>query len=76
MAEIGFVQFATMALPVGQAALPAYRSKVSTRRCQPLHLRAILCLMRDDDWTLRAAAVRLAEHAARRPALGLRTVPN
>ena len=27
MAEIGLVKFATIALQVGQAALPAYRSK-------------------------------------------------
>jgi hypothetical protein len=27
MAEIGLVKFATIALHVGQAALPAYRSK-------------------------------------------------
>jgi hypothetical protein len=31
MAEIGFVKFATIALHVGQAALPAYRSQFSKR---------------------------------------------
>jgi hypothetical protein len=29
MAEIGLVKFATLALQVGQAVLPAYRSKFS-----------------------------------------------
>jgi hypothetical protein len=34
MAEIGFVKFATIALQVGLAALPAYRSKCSKQRFQ------------------------------------------
>jgi Transposase DDE domain/Transposase domain (DUF772) len=65
-----------MALHVGQAALPAYRSKFSKRRFQQPQLRAIVCLMRYEDWTFREAEVRLAEHAELRRALGLRRVPD
>jgi hypothetical protein len=46
MAEIGLVKFATIALQVGQAALPAYRSKFAKRRYTQPPLLAILCLMR------------------------------
>jgi hypothetical protein len=76
MAEIGLVKFATTALHVGQAALPAYRSKFSKRRFQQPQLLAILCLMRYEDWTFREAEVRLAEHTELRRALGLRQVPD
>jgi Transposase DDE domain/Transposase domain (DUF772) len=76
MAEIGFVQFATIALHVGQAALPAYRSTFSKPRFQQPQLLALLCLMRYEEWTFREAEVRLAEHAERRTALGLRSVPD
>jgi hypothetical protein len=76
MAEIGLVKFAAMALQVGQAALPAYRSKFSKRRFQQPQLLAILCLMRYEDWTFREAEVRLAEHTELRMALGLRHVPD
>jgi hypothetical protein len=76
MAEIGFVKFATMALQVGQAALPAYRSQFSKRQYTPPQLLAILCLMRYEDWTFREAEVRLAEHAELCTALGLRYVPD
>jgi hypothetical protein len=76
MAEIGLVKFATIALQVGQTALPAYRSKFSKRRFQQPQLLAILCLMRYEDWTFREAEVRLAEHAELRMALGLRYVPD
>jgi hypothetical protein len=76
MTEIGLVKFATMALHVGQAALPAYRSKFSKRRFQQPQLIAILCLMRYEDWTFREAEVRLAEHAELRRALGLQRVPD
>jgi hypothetical protein len=76
MAEIGLVKFATIALQVSQAALPAYRSKFSKRRFQQPQLLAILCLMRYEDWTFREAEVRLAEHVELRTALGLRHVPD
>ena len=39
-------------------------------------LLAILCLMRYEDWTLRKAEVRLAEHSELRCALGLRKAPD
>ena len=76
MAEIGFVTCATTALPVGQAALSASRSPGSTHQgTQPQRL-AMLCLMRDEEWTVREADVRLAEHAGRRPALRRPRVPD
>jgi hypothetical protein len=65
-----------MALHVGQAVLPAYRSKFSTHRFTQPQLLAVLCLMRYEDWTCREAEVRLAEHRARRAALGLDHVPD
>jgi hypothetical protein len=65
-----------MALHVGQAALPAYRSTCSKRRFQQPQLLAILFLMHYEDWTFRAAEIRLAEHAEWRMALGLRHVPD
>jgi hypothetical protein len=76
MAEIGLVKFATIALHVGQASLPAYRSKFSKHLFTQPQLLAILCLMRDEDWTCREAEVRLAEHTELRRALGLRHVPD
>ena len=76
MAEVGLVKFATVALRVGQAVLPAYRSKFSKHRFQQPQLLAIFCLMRDEDWTFREAEVRLAEHAELRAALGLQHVPD
>jgi Transposase DDE domain/Transposase domain (DUF772) len=76
MAEIGLVKFATIALHVGQAALPAYRSKFSKHQFTQPQLLAVLCLMRYEDWTFREAEVRLAEHAELRAALGLRHAPD
>jgi hypothetical protein len=76
MAEIGLVKFAIIALQVGQAALPAYRSKFSKHRFQQPQLLTIVCLMRYEDRTFREADVRLAEHAERRTVLGLRSVPD
>ena len=76
MAEVGLVKFAAVALRVGQAVLPAYRSKFSKHCFQPPQLLAILCLMRDEDWTFREAEVRLAEHRERRAALGLSLAPD
>ena len=76
MAEIGLVKFATIALRVGQASLPAYRSKFSKHQFQQPHLLAILCLMRYEDWTFREAEVRLAGHTELRTALRLRRVPD
>jgi Transposase domain (DUF772) len=76
MAEVGLVTFARIALRVGQAALPAYRSKFSKHRFQQPQLLAILCLMRYEDWTFREAEVRLSEHTELRAALGLQHVPD
>jgi hypothetical protein len=76
MAEIGLVTFATIALQVGQAALPTYRSKFSKRHYTQPQLLAILGPMRYEDWTLREAEVRLAEHTELRTAVQLRRVPD
>jgi hypothetical protein len=67
------VKFATLALHVGQAALPASRSKFSKHRFQQPQLLTIVCLMRYEDRTFREADVRLAEHAERRQAGGDQT---
>jgi hypothetical protein len=63
-------------LQVGQAALPAYRSTFSRRRFQPPQRLALVCLMRQEDLTLREAEVRLAEPRELRAALGLPRVPD
>ena len=76
MAEVGLVTFARVALRIGQAALPAYRSKFSKHRFQQPQLLAMLCLMRYEDWTFREAEVRLAAHRELRTALGLDHVPD
>ncbi|MDQ3928220.1 MAG: transposase, partial [Chloroflexota bacterium] len=76
MAEIGLVKFATIALHVGQAVLPAYRRKFSKHQYTQPQLLAILSLMRYEDWTFREAEVRLAEHRELRAALGLHGVPD
>jgi DDE family transposase/transposase-like protein DUF772 len=76
MAEVGVVKFASVALRVGQAVLPAYRSKFSKRCFTQPQLLAILCLMRYEDWTFREAEVRVAEHRELRAALSLPHVPD
>jgi hypothetical protein len=76
MAEVGLVTFASVALCIGQAVLPAYRSKCSKRQFTQPQLLAVLCLMRYEEWTFREAEVRLAEHRELRAALGLHNVPD
>ena len=74
MAEMGLVRFAGLALEVGQAVLPAQRSKFSKRQFTQPQLLAVLCLMRYEDWTFREAEVRLSEHYELRSALRLSSV--
>ena len=76
MSEVGLVRFAKMALEVAEAVLPDYRSKFSKHVFTQPQLLAILCLMRYEDWTLRKAEVRLAEHSELRSALGLHKAPD
>lgn len=76
MAEVGLVRFARVALGVAEAVLPDYRTKFSKHVFTQPQLLAILCLMRYEDWTLRKAEVRLAEHSELRCALGLRKAPD
>jgi len=76
MSEVGLVRFAKMALEVAEAVLPDYRSKFSKHVFTQPQLLGILCLMRYEDWTLRKAEVRLAEHSELRSALGLHKAPD
>ncbi|MDQ4146864.1 MAG: transposase [Pseudomonadota bacterium] len=76
MAEVGVIKFARVALRVGRAVLPAYRSKFSKHRFTQPQLFAILCLLRYEDWTFRETEVRLAEHRELRAALGVQGVPD
>jgi hypothetical protein len=76
MAEIGLITFARVALSIGQAVLPAYRSKFSKQQYTQPQLLALLCLMRYEDWTFREAEVRVAEHRELQVALGLHRVPD
>jgi hypothetical protein len=76
MSEVGLVPFARVALEVSQEVVPVYSHRFSPQRFTQPQLLAILCLMRYEDWTFRAAEVRLAEHAELRQALELQTVPD
>jgi hypothetical protein len=76
MNEVGLVPFARVALQVGREVLPPYSHRFSPRRFSQPQLLAVLCLMRYEDWTFRAAEVRLLEHAELRRALELQTVPD
>jgi hypothetical protein len=76
MAEVGLVRFARVALEFAEAVLPDYRTKFSKHTFTQPQLLAVLCLMRFEDWTLRKAEVRLAEHRELRSALGLRKAPD
>src|ERR1700687_4219382 len=75
-AEVGLLPFARIALQVGRAVLPRYRSRFSKRQFTQPQLLAILCLMRYEDWTFREAEVRLGEHRELRQVLGLVSVPD
>jgi hypothetical protein len=76
MNEVGLVPFARVALDVSKEVLPAYSHRFSPQRFTQPQLLAILCLMRYEDWTFRAAEVRLAEHSELRRALELQAVPD
>jgi len=55
MAEVGFLPFARIALQVAKTVLPRYRSRFSKHQFNQPQLLAVLCLMRHEDWTFRAA---------------------
>lgn len=76
MNEVGLVPFAQVALQVSREVLPAYSHRFSPQRFTQPQLLAILCLMRYEDWTFRAAEVRLSEHGELRKALELQVVPD
>ncbi|TAM83494.1 MAG: transposase [Acidobacteria bacterium] len=76
MAEVGLLAFARIALEVGRAVLPPYRTRFSKHQFIQPQLLAILCLMRYEDWTFREAEVRLSEHGELRQVLGLKSVPD
>jgi len=76
MSEVGLVPFARVALEVSREVVPAYSHRFSPQRFTQPQLLAILCLMRYEDWTFRAAEVRLAEHAELRRALEIQAVPD
>src|SRR2546430_7011204 len=71
MSEVGLVPFARVALEVSGEVVPAYSHRFSPQRFTQPQLLAILCLMRYEDWTFRAAEVRLAEHRELKRALQL-----
>jgi hypothetical protein len=76
MSEVGLVPFARLALEVSREVLPAYSHRFSPQRFTQPQLLAVLCLMRYEDWTFRAAEIRLAEHAELRRVLRLQAVPD
>ena len=76
MAEVGLVTLARVALRVGQAVLPVYRSKFSKQQFTQPQLLTMLCLMRYEDWTLREVEVCVAAHRELRAALGRHRVPD
>jgi hypothetical protein len=76
MAEVGLLRFAKVALAVGSAVLPQYRSKFSKHTYTQPQMLAALLLMKFEDWTFRETEVRLSEHKELRKALGLSRVPD
>jgi hypothetical protein len=76
MSEVGLVPFARVALEVSREVLSPYSHRFSPQRFKQPQLLAILCLMRYEDWTFRAAEIRLAEHGELRRALELQVVPD
>lgn len=76
MAEVGWVRFAQVARAVAKEQVPAYRTKFSKHLFTQPQLLVILLLMRDEDWTFREVAVRLAEHSDLRTALALASAPD
>src|SRR5438105_14984375 len=76
MSEVGLVPFARVALEVSREVVTPYCHRFSPQRFTQPQLLAILCLMRYEDWTFRAAEVRLAEHGELRRALELQAVPD
>ncbi len=76
MSEVGLVPFARVALEVSREVVPAYSHRFSPQRFTQPQLLAILCLMRYEDWTFRAAEVRLAEHGELSRVLELQAVPD
>src|SRR6266581_2677794 len=76
MSEVGLVRFARVALSVSREVMPAYSHRFSPQRFTQPQLLAILCLMRYEEWTFRAAEIRLAEHGELRRALQLQAVPD
>ena len=76
MSEVGLVPFARVALEVGREVLPAYSHRFSPQRFTQPQLLSILCLMRYEEWTFRAAEIRLGEHGELRRTLELQAVPD
>ena len=76
MSEVGLVPFARVALEVSREVMPAYSHRFSPQRFTQPQLLAVLCLMRYEDWTFRAAEIRLAEHGELRRVLELQAVPD
>ena len=70
-AEVGLLPLAGVALEVASAVLPRYRSRCSKPQFSQPQLRAVLCLLRYEDWTFRETEVRLREHRKLRWRLGL-----
>ena len=69
MAEVGLVRFAHVAHEVAEAVLPSYRNKYSKHLLTQPALLAILCLMRNEDWTFCEAEVRLGAQESAQIAL-------
>ena len=76
VAEGGLVRFAHVAREVAETVLPSDRSRNAKHLFPQPSLLAMLCLMRSEDWTFRAAEVRLGEQQELRAALGLERVPD
>jgi hypothetical protein len=74
MAEVEWVFFAKLAVAIGRPVVSAYRDQCSKHRFTQPQILAMLCLMRDEDWTFRE--VRLTESGESRTALGRQCVPD
>ncbi len=65
-----------VAVEVGEEVIAPDRHKFSPQRCTQPQLSAVLCLMRYEDWTLRASERRLNAHSELSQPLRVKQTPD
>ena len=75
-AKVGLLPFARVAVKVCRAVLPPFRGRFSKRQFTQPHVRAILCLMRYEDWTSAGAKRVWAKQRELHQTLELSSAPD